>query len=371
MASTNVPVVKDATIGRCRASPSVRRTSLGSPPGYVGARLRPGRARRRARSGRADDLRRALRPRCRSRRSRRFCARGGRPRHILRPAGGSIGDLALLAGVVWFTPFWAGWKGGPPLVLSLGTLAAGFAFPLLLHLVLAFPSGRLSSKGARVFVVAVYLEAALSALGRALFRDPFFDPNCWDNCTDNVFLVRSLPGVARGIQHVDLWFTAAAAAALAAVCVWRLAAASVPARRTLWLVLAGGIALAAVTIAHSVALYRISPENPSDPSVPVHLRPRLCRRSSCSPSACCGPSSAPDFNGVPWPGSSPTSARRRLPARSSRPWPGRWAIRSSGSSTGCRHRNAMSTVAAVRSKSPCPPRGARSPRWSGAASESP
>jgi signal transduction histidine kinase len=180
-----------------------------------------------------------------------------------RPAG-PIGDLALLAGLFWFTPFWAGWKGGPPLVLSLGTLAAGFTFPLLLHLVLAFPSGRLRSKGVRVLVVAVYVEAALTALGRALFRDPFFDPNCWDNCTDNVFLVRSLPGVARGIHYVDLWFTAAAAAALVAVCAGALAAASAPARRTLWPVLAGGITLAAATIAHSVTIYRISPEDPSN-----------------------------------------------------------------------------------------------------------
>jgi signal transduction histidine kinase len=181
-----------------------------------------------------------------------------------RPAG-RIGDLALLAGVVWFAPFWAGWKGGPPLVLSLGTLAAGFAFPLLLHLVLAYPTGRLRSKGMRALVVAVYLEAAFSALGRALFRDPFFDPNCWDNCTDNVFLVRSLPRVAHGIQDAHLWFVAAAAVAMAAVCIWRLAAASAPARRTLWPVLSGGIALAVVTIAHSVALDRMPVEDPSDP----------------------------------------------------------------------------------------------------------
>jgi len=182
-----------------------------------------------------------------------------------RPAG-RIGDLALLAGFVWFAPFWAGWRGGPPLVLSLGTLAAGFVFPLLLHLVLAYPSGRLRSKGARALVGAVYLEAALTALGRALFRDPFFDPNCWDNCTDNVFLVRSLPGIASGIQDADLWFAAAAAAALATMCVWQLAVASAPARRTLWPVLAGGIALAAATIAHAVALYRVPLEDPSDPA---------------------------------------------------------------------------------------------------------
>ena len=180
-----------------------------------------------------------------------------------RPAAW-IGDLALLAGVAWFAPFWAGWKGGPPLVLSLGTLGAGFAFPLLLHLVLAYPTGRLRSKGVRALVLAVYVEAALSALGRALFRDPFFDPNCWDNCTDNVFLVHSVPRVARGIQDVDVWFTFAAAAVLAITCIWRLATASAPARRTLWPVLAGGIALAAATIGHSVTLVRTPLEDPSD-----------------------------------------------------------------------------------------------------------
>ena len=177
---------------------------------------------------------------------------------------GRIGDLALLAGYLWFAPLWAGWKGGPPLVLSLGTLAAGFAFPLLLHIVVASPAGVLGSKGVRALVLAVYFEAAFSALGRALFRDPFFDPTCWDNCTDNIFLVRSLPDLASAIQDADLWFAAASAAGLAAVCVRRLTAASGPARRALWPVLAGGVALAGATIAHSIALTRVRVEDPGD-----------------------------------------------------------------------------------------------------------
>jgi signal transduction histidine kinase len=180
------------------------------------------------------------------------------------PQGKRIGDLAVLAGILWFAPVWAGWKGGPPVVLSVGTLAAIFTLPVLLHIVVAFPSGLVRSNGARALVIAVYLEAALSALGRALFRDPFFDPACWDNCTDNVFLVQSLPDVARAIEDVDVWFDACAAAALAALCVWRLAAASGPARRTLWPVLVGGIALAGATIAHSVALTGAAIEDPSD-----------------------------------------------------------------------------------------------------------
>ena len=188
---------------------------------------------------------------------------GGLVTSFARPAR-RLGDLALLAGLVWFAPFWAGWNGGPALVVSLGTLGAGFVFPLLVHLVLAFPGGRLSSTPARVLVFAVYLEAAVFALGRALFRDPFFDPNCWNNCTENVFLVHSSPDVARWLGDADLWFSAAAAAAFAGLCGWRLAGASAPARRMLWPVAVGGIALAGAAIAHSVALDHIPVEDPDD-----------------------------------------------------------------------------------------------------------
>jgi signal transduction histidine kinase len=182
-----------------------------------------------------------------------------------RPAG-RIGDLAVLAGLVWFAPVWVGWDKGPSLVRSLGMLAAGFTFPLLLHLVLAYPSGRLRGAVARASVSVVYLEAALAALGRARFRDPFFDPDCWANCTDNVFLLRSLPRLARGIEVADRWFTAAAAAALVAVCARRLLRDSGPARRVLLPVALPAILLVAAVIAHTIALRRMPLEDPSDPA---------------------------------------------------------------------------------------------------------
>jgi signal transduction histidine kinase len=177
-----------------------------------------------------------------------------------------IGDLAVLAGLVWFAPVWVGWDKGPPLVRSLAMLAAGFAFPLLLHLVLAYPSGQLRGTAARVLVAAVYLEAALVALGQALFRHPFFDPNCWANCSDNDFLVRSLPQLARAIEVADRWLTVAAAAALVVVCVRRLLRDSGPARRALLPVALPAILLAATIIAHTIALQRTPLEQPSDPT---------------------------------------------------------------------------------------------------------
>jgi signal transduction histidine kinase len=182
-----------------------------------------------------------------------------------RPAG-RIGDLAVLAGLVWFAPVWVGWDKGPPLVRSLGMLAAGFAFPLLLHLVLTDPSGRLHGAGTRALVFIVYLEAVLAAVGLALFRKPFFDPNCWANCSDNAFLLRSLPRLARGIEAADRWFTVAAAAALVTVLGWRLLRDSGPARRALLPVALPAGLLAAAVIAHAVALQRRPLEDPSDPA---------------------------------------------------------------------------------------------------------
>jgi signal transduction histidine kinase len=145
-------------------------------------------------------------------------------------------------------------------------VTAGFTFPLLLHLVVAYPSGRLRGAVARALVAAVYLETVLVAVGQALFRDPFYDPNCWANCTDNDFLVWSLPRLARGIEAADRWLTAAAAAALVAVCVRRLLRDSGPARRALLPVALPAILLAATVIAHAVVLMGRPPEDPSDPA---------------------------------------------------------------------------------------------------------
>jgi signal transduction histidine kinase len=183
----------------------------------------------------------------------------------IRRSMSRVGYLALVAGVTWFAPFWVGWTGGPPLVRSLGMVVAGFAFPLLLHIVLAYPSGRLHYKVTRALVASVYLEAVLFSLGRAIFRDPYFDPKCWDNCTVNVFLVRSLPRVARTIQTVDLWFVGVTAGAFAVFCIARLLAATGPARRALWPLTAAGVLFGAAMAAHSIALFRAT-EDPSDPA---------------------------------------------------------------------------------------------------------
>ena len=180
------------------------------------------------------------------------------------PAG-RMGDLALLAGGAWFAPVWVGWDQGPALVRSLAMFVAGFILPLLLHLLLAAPSGRLRGTVTRTLVLAIYLEATLAALALALVRDPFFDPNCWANCTDNVFVRRSLPDLARGIESAGRWFIAAAAIASVLVIAWRLVTDSSPARRALLPFALPATLLASAVIAHALVLQSTPVEDPSDP----------------------------------------------------------------------------------------------------------
>jgi hypothetical protein len=175
---------------------------------------------------------------------------------------GPAGDLALLAGLIWFAPVWVGWEFGPMVVRSLAMLVAGFVLAVLFHLVLAFPGGRPPAAGIRTLVWAVYLEAALAAPGLALFRAPARDPTCWANCRDNVFLLRSLPALTQTIEAADRWFTAAAAAVLLAVCAWRLLMRRGLARAGVLSVALPAMVLAGASIGHAVALHWVPFEDP-------------------------------------------------------------------------------------------------------------
>ena len=177
------------------------------------------------------------------------------------------GDLALLAGSCWFAPALAAWRGGPPLVLSIATVAAGFTFPFILHLVLTHPADRVGSKPARALTALVYAEALIAGAVLALFRDPYYDSSCLANCTVNSFLVRSLPSLAHVAEISDRWFTAAAATALIAVCAWRLVRASWPARQRLLLVYLPAMVFAAAVIARAAALQRVIFEDPFNPAL--------------------------------------------------------------------------------------------------------
>ena len=173
--------------------------------------------------------------------------------------------LLSLVGMTWLAGDWIGWEHGSVRLRSLAMVLAPFLVPVLAHLALAYPTGRLASGAARLFVGGAYAITVAVSVGWALFRDPRRDADCWSNCDTNVFLVRPERDLTRWLTTLGRWAAIAVAIAAAVGALWRMARASAPARRTLAVVVTGAcVALAA--LARRAALLLADPsEDPTDP----------------------------------------------------------------------------------------------------------
>jgi len=163
---------------------------------------------------------------------------------------------------LWFAPDWEGWDRGPSIIRSLGAAAAPLFLAVLFHLLLAAPRGRVRSRSARAAIAAGYALAVVVGLARALIREPLLDPYCWRNCLDNVFLLHADQGMARALDRTWLAAAASTGVLLLATCVWRLLAATGPARRALAPLLVPGALAATAQAAYAIALLRTPLEAP-------------------------------------------------------------------------------------------------------------
>ena len=178
------------------------------------------------------------------------------------PRTRSVGLLAMLAGLAWLGPDWEGWEGAPSLVRSIGAAASLFFVPLIFHMSVALPSGRIRARPARLAVASVYAIAVAVAIGLALFRDPFLDPYCWRTCLDNAFLVHADPGLASALG--DVWTRSALVigAMVVVVGALRLIRATSPARRVLLPTLVPVALVGAAEAAYAATLLRTPLEDP-------------------------------------------------------------------------------------------------------------
>ena len=181
-----------------------------------------------------------------------------------RPGSGR-GLLTVLAGAAWFASDVVGWEGGPPVARSVAMLVEPLFLPIVLHLVLVGPGGRLGSSSVRLAVAAAYAVAVAVSVGQALFRDPFLDPHCWNNCRDNVFLISADAAVAAWLH--DVWIVASIAmgAGLALAAVWELLSSTRAARRARRPLLLPGYLLGSEATAHASILLVRPQEWPADP----------------------------------------------------------------------------------------------------------
>jgi signal transduction histidine kinase len=128
-------------------------------------------------------------------------------------AAGTLGSLTVLA------------ESGDATVYSIGRVSIWLLEPVVVYLLLAFPSGRLSSSGDRAVVIASVLVVGLLYLPTALVTPQFPVPSPWaacdTDCPRNAFaLTGSEPSIVadviRPVREVVTVVVFAAAAALLA-----------------------------------------------------------------------------------------------------------------------------------------------------------
>jgi signal transduction histidine kinase len=103
-----------------------------------------------------------------------------------------VGTLMVAAGFAWFVSIAAITE--PPLMFTVGHLLSNLFVAVAIHLILAFPSGRLESRLDRFLVADSYLVTTVGYLPFALFLDPAA-AGC-PECPENLFLVTENLGFA-------------------------------------------------------------------------------------------------------------------------------------------------------------------------------
>jgi signal transduction histidine kinase len=154
-----------------------------------------------------------------------------------RPAN-RTGRLMLLVGVAWLGSLLA--FTSVSLLYTVGLFLGTLYFAVLVHLLLAFPSGRLIGRLDRIVVVAAYVDTALVFNLSVLFGDPG-DPG-----VSNLALVHHDQGLADAFSGISAGVGALLFAVSCGILAARWRHATPPTRRVIGPVLFAGAAAVAV-----------------------------------------------------------------------------------------------------------------------------
>ena len=153
-----------------------------------------------------------------------------------------FGQLLAITGAIWFLTTLA--NAGDPLLYSIGRVSAWIAEPLLVYLLLAFPTGRLTHRADRVIAGLMALLVLVLYLPTALLVETYPVPVPWTSCVascpQNAFMVvNEEPALAEDIiRPLREVLTVALFAAAAVRLAQRLFASTPLGRRALAPVLA-------------------------------------------------------------------------------------------------------------------------------------
>jgi signal transduction histidine kinase len=118
---------------------------------------------------------------------------------LLRPDN-RFGLLLYGTGLVWFSSVLM--ASDVSVVFTLGLLTAPWWLGLFLHVLFAFPGGRLDDRWSRVVVGVLYVDVTLVQAVRLLFTSASDLPSCTD-CPENALLLSDQPDVAMSMLVVQ------------------------------------------------------------------------------------------------------------------------------------------------------------------------
>jgi signal transduction histidine kinase len=158
-----------------------------------------------------------------------------------------VGPLMVAVGFAWMATMLI--HCDVPLAFSVGVLVSAAPFVLVVHLLLAYPSGRLWDRSSRAIIAAAYVVVVVGSTLVSLLTE---HPAHTDRRGHNLFAVADAPGAANAVQAASTiaGFVLVAAAGLLLLRRWR--AASALQRRALGPVLGTGGALV-LTLAITLA----------------------------------------------------------------------------------------------------------------------
>ncbi len=144
-----------------------------------------------------------------------------------RRPGNRVGALMVALGFASLLPHLT-WEAALP--FTLAELNFGLGIAVFVHLILAFPGGRLSSSFERSFVLFTYGAWLVVSPAWQLFWDPRADDEC-PGCPRNLLLVSRNPALFDALDFVSLLVAVAILATTTVLVVRKVRRATAPTRR--------------------------------------------------------------------------------------------------------------------------------------------
>jgi signal transduction histidine kinase len=139
------------------------------------------------------------------------------------------------AGCAWLVAEWDNPATSSAVVFSVGVLLYAVCPAVVVHLALAYPSGRLGSSAARLVVVAGYaITMGLLGVASAMVFSP--EAHRCPDCASNLLLISDPADIWIQLNRWGVWLATAWAVAALVVITWRLLRASSASRRSFSLV---------------------------------------------------------------------------------------------------------------------------------------